>query len=211
MSERIVNDITLKYLSNVDVSRSVQKETEKKNQPMRKDKKFYKKRILDMAKKLISPDKDNEDITLIPIDLKTSFDFFAHRCVEYFKTLDTNEILQQDYEDLEEKKPQRNVESKSQAYADELFVKSIQVKQPSSLDSFVVRTKVAKKEDTTEYPQKKELKLRTDELKTKGVAKKNLRNTYEEASKNNRRETKKTSKDPKKYDEETTMQSKSQK
>ena len=53
MSERIVNDITLQYLTNVRVTRATKNESPAKGTPTRKDVRFYKKRIMDMARKLM--------------------------------------------------------------------------------------------------------------------------------------------------------------
>ena len=184
MSDRIVNDITLQYLANVSVTRATKTKLETKGTPTRKDVRFYKKRITDMAKKLMSSDCDASELNKLPVDLKSGFDLFAHRCIEYFKTLDRSEILQGEYGDMCEKdEPDMNVDAKTQAYADELFVKSVHVKQESSLDKFVVRTKVSKTPDPMELPQTRDVNLRTSELKTKGIAKKNLHSKYEEASK----------------------------
>ena len=190
MSDRIVNDITLQYLTNVRVTRATKNESPAKGTSTRKDVRFYKKRIMDMARKLMSSDCDASELNKLPVDLKSGFDLFAHRCVEYFKALDRSEILQEEYCNISEKAPDTNVDAKTQAYADELFVKSVQVKQESSLDKFVVRTKVAKTPDPMELPRKRDVKLRTSELKTKGIAKKNLHNKYDEASKDAGEQTK---------------------
>ena len=190
MSERIVNDITLQYLTNVRVTRATKNESPAKGTPTRKDVRFYKKRIMDMARKLMSSDCDASELNKLPVDLKSGFDLFAHRCVEYFKALDRSEILQEEYYNISEKEPDTNVDAKTQAYADELFVKSVQVKQESSLDKFVVHTKVVKTPDPMELPRKRDVKLRTSELKTKGIAKKNLHNKYDEASKDAGEQTK---------------------
>ena len=190
MSERIVNDITLQYLANTCVTRTTKNELAAKGTPARKDVRFYKKRIIDMAKKLMSSECDAAELNKLPVDLKSGFDLFAHRCVEYFKTLDRSEILQGEYCDIGEKVPDTNVDAKTQAYADDLFVKSVRVKQESSLDKFVVRAKVSKALDPMELPQKRDVNLRTSELKTKGIAKKNLHNKYDEASKDSGEQTK---------------------
>jgi hypothetical protein len=191
MSERIVNNITLQYLANMSVTRATKTKVENKGIPARKDVRFYKKRIVDMARKLMTSDCDASELNKLPVDLKSGFDLFAHRCVEYFKDLDRSEILQGEYGDMCDKEEiDTNVDAKTQAYADELFVKSVQVKQESSLDKFVVRTKVSKTPDPMELPRKRDVKLRTSELKTKGIAKKNLHNKYDEASKDTGEQTK---------------------
>lgn len=97
MSEELINQITLNCLMNKQqyeryiaskVSKSVKDE----------DKKFYRKRIYCLTKDLLL--KTEEPDNLLP-DVKYAFDQYVKSCIHYFKVLDSNDIVQEQYKELD--------------------------------------------------------------------------------------------------------------
>ena len=62
------------------------------------DRKFYKKRIYDLTKQLLNNEPISENI--FP-DVTNSFQTYIKACVDYFKTLDKTDILQEDYQTID--------------------------------------------------------------------------------------------------------------
>jgi len=98
MSEELINQITLNCLMNKQqyerylaskVSKSVKDE----------DKKFYRKRIYCLTKDLLL--KTEEPDNLLP-DVKYAFDQYVKSCIHYFKVLDSNDIVQEQYKELDD-------------------------------------------------------------------------------------------------------------
>lgn len=98
MSEELINQITLNCLMNKQqyerylaskISKSIKDE----------DKKFYRKRIYCLTKDLLL--KKEEPDNLLP-DVKYAFDQYVKSCIHYFKVLDSNDIVQEQYKELDE-------------------------------------------------------------------------------------------------------------
>jgi hypothetical protein len=110
--DEYLNNITLKYLTNVDyqpdsnqTNNDACNMNKSKNTGYRqKDKKFYKKRILNIIKILLNDIEDRDNIdnsdknsySLFP-DIKKSFDVFIKTSIDYFKSKDKCDIIQSDY------------------------------------------------------------------------------------------------------------------
>lgn len=186
--DEYINNVTLKYLTNVDyqpdlnnTNNHVCKMNKPKNTVYRqKDKKFYKKRILNIIKILLNdnedPDIDKNSNQLFP-DIKKSFDVFIKTSIDYFKSKDKCDIIQSDYNNLDIGiVPTSNSESKNYDITtnnntnnneiNSLMMRKI-IKKKNSMDSFVKR--VATQQVTTIIPQKKKINLHDPELKTKGL------------------------------------------
>ena len=149
------------------------------NKISKKDRKFYRKRILNLTRELfLSSDACNPDIN-------EAFMNYVYHCVEHFKNTDTNDILQGEYADLD---ADMDADLDADADADDecesinIYNSSIMRKivKPNTLDNFIIRNVIKKKE--SEYlPLQKEINLKDPQLKVKGIVKKkNLINTYEE-------------------------------
>jgi len=170
MSENFIHQITLDYLINKENYKKSLEGTRSKN-ANRKDKKFYRKRILNLTRDLLIF-KENEE-PLFP-DVKFAFEVYVKTCIEYFKTLDECDIIQEDYNELEELEALLGTNSSdilenstSVKDADNLLMRSIKV---SPLDKFVKRT-ILKKEEPI-IPLQKEINLNEPYLKNKGICKK---------------------------------------
>ena len=177
MSEEFVNKVTLEYLVNKEynVAPSL------KNNVNKKDKKFYRKRVFNLTKELLSNEEPSD---LFP-DVKQAFDNYVNHCISYFKAIDCSDILQEDYKDISMNHLLYNTDdlkesAQIQDDANKLMMRSINI-QPCTLDKFITRT--VKKEQTI-MPQQKDVDLSNPELKLKGVKKKkNITNIYEENKK----------------------------
>lgn len=186
MSTEYVNQVTLECLMNKDTYKKYVA-TKKKNVVNKKDQKFYRRRILSLTKELLYPEEATEkSTTTAPHDpnIVGLFQIYSKACIEYFKTLDKNDIIQEDYSTLTPETTEMSAEDiKTQAEIDQLFMRSIHVKEPKTLDKFVKRSTTAPKEDPI-LPKQKDINLRDPALKNKGIRKKkNITNKYEEESK----------------------------
>ena len=190
MSTEYVNQVTLECLMNKDTYKKYVA-TKKKSVVNKKDQKFYRRRILSLTKELLYPEEAAEKPTTTPTTTTTNdpnivglFQIYSKACIEYFKTLDKNDIIQEDYSTLTSETAKMSPEDiKTQAEIDQLFMRSIHVKEPTTLDKFVKRSTTAPKEAPI-LPKQKDINLRDPALKNKGIRKKkNITNKYEEESK----------------------------
>lgn len=165
-TNKIIQDITMEYLLNGSLHK-----VDQFHPTSYKDKKFYRKRIIQLTKDLLS---DEIDSVFYHDDIYRAFDKFIHTSIDYFKTIDRSDILQEDYKDLEENlnhfddflEPSNiSIENANKGMMRQIYIKN------STLDGLVKRT-VLKKEEPI-LPKKKKINLKDPELKNKGIGKKN--------------------------------------
>lgn len=97
-----INYMTLEYMVNTDQYERYLKKNKLDNDTIfKKEKRFYRKRILSLTRELLH--NEIQDTTLI-----TSFNYFAKSCIMYFKFKDKSDILQQDYHDISNNIIQKN-------------------------------------------------------------------------------------------------------
>jgi hypothetical protein len=146
------------------------------NKISKKDRKFYRKRILNLTRELfLSSDASNPDIN-------EAFMNYVYHCVEHFKNTDTNDILQYEYTDLDAELEMDAEDADDENDSMDTYNSSIMRKivKPNTLDNFIIRN-VIKKKEPEHLPLQKEINLKDPQLKVKGIGKKkNLINTYEE-------------------------------
>jgi hypothetical protein len=157
----------------------------------KEERKFYKKRIYNLFKELLITKEEPED--LLP-DVKYAYDNFIHSCIHYFKTIDNNDLNQEEYKNLYEEPDISNISElnddslKTEEEANKLLMRSIKITTPP-LDKFVKR-KTTKVEEQIIMPKQKEINLNDPELKLKGInKKKNITNKYDEIN-NSKKENK---------------------
>lgn len=161
MSNDYLLQVTLDYLTN---NKKTLEDKKHKN-ASRKDKKFYRKRILSLTRDMLIF-KEEEEI-ILP-DIKNAFEHYVKTCVEYFKILDESDIIQDDYNDLDlDTVSNLIMDNEPYVNSDVLLMRTIKV---PPLDKFVKRT-VFKKEDAV-IPIQKEINLNEPYLKNKGISKK---------------------------------------
>ena len=192
MSDNFISEITLEYLMNKDqyakyiINKSNNgtgsNSTSNSN---RKDKKFYKKRIYDLTKQLINNEKP-EGIYSGIID---TFELYTKICIEYFKTLDKTDIIQEDYNGLiTDVSSNTNINTQNiqnaqnTEEANKLMMRLVKITEPNSLEKLVKRTMIKNVDAKPNIPPKqKEINLKDPILKNKGIRKKkNITNKYDE-------------------------------
>ena len=198
MSEDLIHQITLDCLVNKDIYEKMQ-HTNNKHTLNKKEKKFYRKRILNLTKDLLLKKDINYDE--INPDIKNSFNNFIKTCIHYFKTIDKNDIIQEDYKDFNllndtlddiDKEINNNFINNNQmnpiydSQDNRLFMRSIKIK--NGLDSFV-KIKSTKKAEEIILPKLKEINLQDPNLRNKGIQKKeNINIIYDEIKKQNKKQ-----------------------
>ena len=183
MSTEYVNQVTLECLMNKDTYKKYVA-TKKKNVVNKKDQKFYRRRILSLTKEMLYPEESIDKANVHHPSIVSLFQMYSKACIDYFKTLDKNDIIQEDYVSLTTETAEMSADDiKTQSDIDQQFMRSIQVREPNTLDKFVKRSTTAPKEEHI-LPKQKDINLRDPSLKNKGIRKKkNITNKYEEESK----------------------------
>ena len=185
MSEAFVNQVTLDCLLNKQMYNS-QIKSKRSKQINKEERKFYRKRSFNLFKELIN---GNEPENLSP-DIKYAYDNFINTTIQYFKTIDNNDILQSEYKDVifsldissnsfidssanlhTENLHTENLHTENLHTeildADLLLTRSIKLEVPT-LDKYVTRTRTKKKEEII-MPKQKEINLNDPQLKNKGI------------------------------------------
>jgi hypothetical protein len=187
-SETFLNEVTLDCLINREQYNKYIANKERK-EVNRKDQKFYRKRVYNLTKELLL--SKEKPIYLFP-DVKHAFDHFVNTCIHYFKTIDKSDIIQSDYQDINDLSsiPELDVSDiHSKEEADKLLMKTIQM--PNTLDYFIQK-KVTKAEKEMIIPKQKKINLKDPSLKLKGIPKsskkKNITTIYEESNEKKEKE-----------------------
>jgi len=170
MSEAFVNQVTLDCLLNKQMYNS-QIKSKRSKQINKEERKFYRKRSFNLFKELIN---GNQPENLSP-DIKYAYDNFINTTIQYFKTIDNNDIIQSEYKDII-----FSLDNSSNSFidssenfktefldADLLLTRSIKLEVPT-LDKYVTRTRTKKKEEII-MPKQKEINLQDPQLKNKGI------------------------------------------
>ncbi len=171
MSQSLVNQITIDCLLNREtMGKHVMKQREK--QINKEELNFYRKRIYNLFKEIIS----NKPPSDMPPDVKYAYDTFIKASIHYFKVADNNDLLQEEYKDVEfplheYSEPDINLAESlaSNDEANKLLMRSVKMDVPT-LDKYVKRTSVKKKE-TIILPKSREVDIMNPELKNKGLKK----------------------------------------
>ena len=205
MSQAFVDQVTLDCLLNKSLF-NTQVKNKKAQSVNKEERKFYKKRIYNLFKEMLINKAEPED--LLP-DVKYTYDNFINASINYFKTIDNNDLLQEEYKNLDESALE-NINAIPELgddigveEADKLMMRSIKITTPT-LDKYVKR-KSTKPESLVIMPKQKEVNLMDPELKVKGIQgnsnnnniikKKNIINKYDEII-NTKKENKETNDKP---------------
>lgn len=183
-----INQITLDCLINKEMYDNMVNSSEVKKDNL-KEMKFYRKRIYDLAKRLLISKDERESVTP---DVNYAFSNFVKTSISYFKIIDKQDILQKDYEGLEEQETNTFIEKDEEELNnnyDTYIMKKITMPEEklkmTSMDNFVIRKQSKEIKETIIYPQKREFNLKDESLKNKGIKKKeskekkNINNKYD--------------------------------
>ena len=194
MSQAFVDQVTLDCLLNKSMFNAHVK-IKQAQSVNKEERKFYKKRIYNLFKEMLINKAEPED--LLP-DVKYAYDNFINASINYFKTIDNNDLLQEEYKTLDEEEiahleninaiPELGDDDNIVGLeeADKLLMRSIKI-TTAPLDKFVKR-KSTKPEALMIMPKQKEINLMDPELKIKGLQsnnniiqkKENITNKYDE-------------------------------
>ena len=188
--DSIVNQITLDCLINKEIyDKYFRKETAGKS-GCNVDLKFYRKRIYDLVKKLLISKTERNSVHS---EVNQSFNQFVKVAINYFQTIDKMDILQKEYEGIECNESLDVEPVLLDENADRMIMRQINMKPTtqvsSSIENFVIRkTKIEEEEEPIKYPHEKQINLKDESLKNKGIAKKkNINNKYEKQNEGNKK------------------------
>lgn len=194
MSNSYINQITIDCLLNREaMGEHVMKQREK--QINKEELNFYRKRIYNLFKEIIS-NKPPEDM---PPDVKYAYDTFIKASIHYFKVADNNDLLQEEYKDVDiplqecsENVEETAINIVADHEANKFLMRSVKMDAPT-LDKYVKRTH-NKIQDNIILPKSREVDIMNPELKNKGLKKNNINHLYEDnnSKQNNQEDNKKT-------------------
>jgi len=150
-----IDNITLNCFANKQQYEHVMKKNDFYNdKQFLSDKKFYKKRVIDLTKKLFRNDVDD-------LQLYSTFDSYTKSCINYLKFLDKKDIIQEKYSNIVD--PSGNnydIDDYDISKCDILFTKEEEVKK-INLDTFIVRKNSKSKPKI--LPKKENVNIKTKE------------------------------------------------
>ena len=175
-STRIITQITLDCLLNKEqYSKYLKATLQKTAESSKKDRKFYKRRILQMTKDMLLSD----DISASS-DMIIAFDNFSRTCISYFKMVDRTDILQTDYPPVDTLDTMAEVPEMSIEDSIKSLIRPIKITN-ITMDQFVKRTNTAQPTQQI-IPLKRNINLKDPELRNKGIRKKKSIETLYENS-----------------------------
>jgi hypothetical protein len=184
MTESLINQITLDCLLNKKMY-NTQIKNKKTKQINHEERKFYRKRIYNLFKDMIS---ENSPDNLL-LDVKYAYENYINATINYFKIIDSTDIIQGEHEsetneDLETNEYlEKDISNNSVESADAILMRSIRMDAPT-LDKYIKRTKTKHLNEQPRLiiPKQKEINLNDPQLKNKGI-KNNIHNIYEDKNK----------------------------
>ena len=190
MSESLINQITLDCLLNKKMY-NTQIKKQKTKQINHEERKFYRKRIYNLFKEMIS---ENSPDNLL-LDVKYAYENYINATINYFKIIDNNDIIQGEHSSETNEYLETNTDliedvsynsnSNSVESADSILMRSIKITMEiPTLDKYVKRTKTKPLNEQPRLiiPKQKEINLNDPQLKNKGI-KNNITNIYEDKNK----------------------------
>ena len=204
----IIHNITIEYLINKQYHNFFKKDGEILISINKRDKKFYKKRILNVTCDLFL----NDDVKVSP-DVKESYNNYIKHCIEYFKMLDKCDIIQNEYNDkkiieneveikqiienenddddenenikdgiIESTNLPTNIISNNNHYNNANSILFNKPNKINTLDNFVKKIHIENNKIPENIPRKKKINLKDPLLKFKGInngVNNNINNIYE--------------------------------
>ena len=172
-----IDNITLEYFLNKSQYQGLIKKHDILNDKnFISEKKFYKKRILDLTKKLFR--NEIEDL-----QLNNVFNGYIKSCCNYLKFQDKKDMIQENYSDEDEVINEDildKIEEVGYNNCDYLIMKEKETKK-ITMDNFIIKNE---KKPNVIIPEKKKYNFKSKDLKTKGIEKKkNINNKYEDIKK----------------------------
>lgn len=166
LRENDIDKVTLHYLTNPSYSHEINEseKTEETEITKSNERRFYRRRIIAFTREMF-----HNPIQIFSI--KNAFEEYAQTVITHLKMIDTEEIIQTEYEGLQvknvsdRKESKEWKESKIEAANTDMMRKNI---LSSTLDNFVITNKVESQEI---LPKVKSINLLDPKLRTKGIKK----------------------------------------
>jgi len=160
---------TLDFLvSQVNLNKIYKKTNIEDNLNFKRDLLFYRKRIFQMTKDLLRFKKINNEVEL-------AFQDFVNICINHLKIIDTNDIIQSEYEymtDDVKNEPLFTSDNITLEAIDELIMNKPEVKENKIEDSLNITVKRENKKEVRIIPKQKNINLKDKTLREKGIKKK---------------------------------------
>ena len=186
-----INYITLEIMANSDTySKYLKKNNLDHDAVLRRDKKFYKKRIIAMVKDILNNTVNSNSDSPIDDIIINAFNTFSRLCISHFKFKDTMDNIQGDYKGMDFKNDlnlglDSNIAGGAGAGADgidslednantineanKLFMKQVD-KKIITMDNFVIKTSPPTENEII-IPKTKDFNLKDPKYKKKDIKK----------------------------------------
>ena len=170
---QIGNELT--YLINPQYQNQIHRDKTKQEKELSKEElKFYRKRIIQSTRDLL------DDINTHPVSnsiLKESFLLYAASCINYYKAIDTSDIIQNQYDTLNEATLTDNSDKNKMddiEFSENNHLLFKHHKTVNTIEECMNISKIRHNSNPEIFPTKKKVNLRDPSLKTKGVKKKSV-------------------------------------
>ena len=161
------DNITLEYLLNpvyqTGINRTKNEDNDNDISLSNADVKFYRKRISALSREIMRGNVVNNSVT-------EAHDEYVKAAIQYFQMNDRTEILQNEYDgagqEAQDANKDANAEHFNIGHANEILFEKLDT--PPTLDNFVTSKTVNIRKDV-KHPQRRNINLKTDELRLKGI------------------------------------------
>lgn len=173
-----INYLTLEIMANYETyNKYLKKNNLDHDTVLKKEKRFYRKRITAMAKDILNNNVNNNVDSPIDDIIVNAFNTFARLCVSHFKFKDTIDTIQGDYKDMDsgtivnDTKLWNDLDSmednkNTMNEANKLFMKQVD-KKVITMDNFVIKT--SPPQDEMVLPKTKDFNLKDPKYKKKDI------------------------------------------
>ena len=168
-----IDYLTLEIMANTDsYNKYLKKNNLDHDSVLKKEKRFYRKRIISMTKDILFNNSSGQDDLIL-----NAFNTYARICISYFKFKDTMDTIQGEYSNINNSNDNSNeglCDSPDNRTdidineANKLFMRQMD-KKVLTLDNFVIKT--APPPDEMVVPQTKDFNLKDPKYKKKDIKK----------------------------------------
>lgn len=167
LSESEMNRMSIEYFTNPSYYGEIGSASKENDNERKRDVKFYRKRIVALTKDLFRG-------ATADASLRSAFDDYVSSAIAHLKMLDTKDILQDEYSELQTPEVRQAKPGELDAEVGEANFQLMKAPQVGgTLDSFVVATRPACQQE--DPPKLKTVNLQDPKLKHKGVKRKKKR------------------------------------
>jgi hypothetical protein len=158
------NKVTLMFLANSVYQEEVEREEPNLAKERKKEEKFYRKRVFAMMKDMLRGKYPSDE-------LRRAHQSYVHSLINYIKVQDRVDLIQKDYppKSIDESSDKQNtLIEDSLISANALLMTNLPVNDKGTLDDFVEVKKCKVTKDVIP-PRRKDLNIKTDDHRTKGL------------------------------------------